>query len=89
MNLFADRCPISQLPSQTNLHSEPREGFQSLVFNNRSHRPEKLPRHPQEGGPGPVSMVSSAVASHGTCDGGVPRRDLVLVDQLLAIPVGR
>jgi len=86
---FAGRCPVSRLFSQSNLHSEPREGFRSLAFNNRSHRPEKLPRRPQEEGTDPVSMVSWVVASHGTCDGGVPKRDLVLVDQLRAILVGR
>jgi len=89
MILFADRCPVSRLFPQSNLRSEPREGFQSLALNNRLHRPEKLPNRPREGGTGPVSMVSWVVASHGTCDGGVPKRDLVLVDQLRAIPVGR
>ena len=89
MILFADRPPVSQLFPQNNLHSEPRESFRSLASNNRFHRPEILPRHPQEGGTGPVLMVSWGVASRGTCDGGVPKRDLVLVDQLRAIPVGK
>jgi len=34
-------------------------------------------------------MVSLVVASSGTCDGGVSKHELVSVDQLRAIPVGK
>ena len=81
--------PVSRLFSQNNFHSEPPEGFRSLAINNHSHRPEKLPRHPQEGGAGPVLMVYWVAGNRGTCDGEVLKPDPVLVDQLRAIPVGR
>lgn len=73
---------------QTNLHLELRESFRSLALNSRLHRPEMLPRHLQEGGTGQVSMASWVVVNRGTCDGGVLKRDLVLVDQLHATLMG-